>query len=85
MAMFGSSWFEDSKEVGPMSHWNEEEEVLPIENIDYNLCHKLRKNTGMGLMDCKKCLIDYDWDYEQAFKNYHKYQRPNALIHYSNE
>lgn len=34
---------------------------------------KLRKETGLGLLTCKKCLKDYDWNFEEALANNHKY------------
>lgn len=37
------------------------------------LIFKLRKETGLGLMYCRRCLIDYYWDYDMAKKNYKKY------------
>lgn len=38
-----------------------------------NLIFKLRKETGLGVMDCKRCLMDYNWDYNIAKANYKKY------------
>jgi hypothetical protein len=34
-----------------------------------DLIYKLRNETGVGMMYCKKCLIDYNWDYKALFNN----------------
>ena len=44
-----------------------------IAEIQKEKCFKLRLKTGLGLMSCKECLIDNDWDLEEAEKNHMKY------------
>ena len=46
---------------------------LIIEKIRKEKCFDLRARTGMGLMTCKRCLEDNDWDLEEAEKNHRKY------------
>lgn len=50
-----------------------------------DLCFQLRTKTGLGLMSCKKCLQDNDWNLNKAFKNSLKYQWDGRLIHVSND
>ena len=34
----------------------------------------------MGLMSCKKCLSDYNWDLNEAYKHYSDYKWDGRLI-----
>ena len=43
------------------------------------LCYKLRVETGLGLMVCKKCLIANNWNYDEAKKNYRQFQWDSKL------
>ncbi len=43
------------------------------------LCYKLRIETGLGIMTCKKCLIAYNWNYDDAKKNYRQFQWDGKL------
>ena len=43
------------------------------------LLHKLRLETGLGLMACSKCLIENKWNYIEAKKNYKKFQWDGKL------
>lgn len=52
---------------------------LIIEKIRKEKCFDLRARTGMGLMTCKRCLEDNDWDLEEAEKNHIKY-KTNKII-----
>ena len=36
-----------------------------------NLIIRLNKETGRPTLFCKKCLIRYNWNYEDALKNHH--------------
>lgn len=44
-------------------------------NTQKELCFKLRAETGIGLMDCKKCLETNNWNYDNAKKNYRNFIR----------
>ena len=52
---------------------------LIIKKIQKEKCFDLRAKTGMGLMTCKRCLEDNDWDLEEAEKNHIKY-KTNKII-----
>ena len=52
---------------------------LIIGKIRKEKCFDLRAKTGMGLMTCKRCLEDNDWDLEKAEKNHIKY-KTNKII-----
>ena len=52
---------------------------LIIKEIQKEKCFDLRAKTGMGLMTCKRCLEDNDWDLEEAEKNHIKY-KTNKII-----
>ena len=38
-----------------------------------HLCYKLREETGLGLVACKRCLIASEWNYEIAKRDYKHY------------
>jgi translation elongation factor EF-Ts len=44
-----------------------------------NLCFKLRSETGLGIMACKRCLIEYDWNYDEAKHNHKRFRWDGAL------
>ena len=60
--------------------------VEPINELNdvqqKELCFKLRSETGLGVMTCKKCLIDNNWDYDKAKENYKKYLGIKKFIDY---
>jgi len=56
---------------------NKVEKILIDEQNE--LCYKLRIETGLGLMACKKCLIKHNWNYDEAKKNYKDYQWDGKL------
>ena len=56
------------------------EYVFISEEAILELVLKLRRETGMGMMTCRKCLSDYDWDYDEALANYLKYKWDGKLI-----
>lgn len=68
MAMFGSSWNEDDKPIGPMSHWLEDEE------IDYD--------GPLELRSIKEIVDDDNDDFDKrvgpmsswSLKNYNKHK-----------
>lgn len=37
-----------------------------MESYEKKLCIKMRKETGMGLMDCKGALNRFDYDFDKA-------------------
>lgn len=43
------------------------------------ICFKLRSMTGLGLLSCRKCLEEYNFDLEKAFNNNIKYQWNGVL------
>lgn len=43
------------------------------------LCFKLRIETGLGIMACKKCLDANSWNYDEAKKNYRQFQWDGKL------
>jgi translation elongation factor EF-Ts len=48
-----------------------------------NLVKELREKTGYGMMDCKKALIESDWDMDKAkewLDERHKYSDLTRLI-----
>jgi len=38
------------------------------------LCFKLRIETGLPLMKCKKCLVANNWNYDEAKNNYRQFK-----------
>ena len=44
------------------------------------LLHKLRKETGMALMDCKRCFEDNEWDFDRALADHKRYRWDGRLI-----
>lgn len=50
-----------------------------MKNINLNkeqieLCRKLRRETGLHLMVCKKCLEKNNWNYNNAKINYKQFE-----------
>jgi translation elongation factor EF-Ts len=42
------------------------------EKLKLSLIMKLRKKTGIGMCDSRNQLIKYDWDFDEAYKNWRK-------------
>ena len=52
---------------------------MKLTETQKQLCYKLRNETGLALMYCKRCLIDNHWNYELAKTNYKEYDQPRIL------
>ena len=54
-------------------------EKMKLTEEQKQLCYKLRNETGLAIMYCKRCLIDNDWNYELAKASYKKYDQLHIL------
>lgn len=48
------------------------------------ICKQLRDETGLGMMDCKRTLVEFDWNYEKAYSyiNEHPEEIPYGFVDY---
>lgn len=50
-----------------------------FEDLKNELCYSLRREIGLDIMACKKCLAAHNWNYDDAKKNYRKFQWDGKL------
>lgn len=57
MALFGSSWDEEDREVGPLSHWLEDEDQNEMEEADFSLFSRWKEKPSVSIdRKGRKCI-----------------------------
>lgn len=55
-----------------------------VKYLQRQLMDELRRQTGMGLMDCKMVLTEHDWDFKASWAYYasgqYRKDRPHTLL-----
>ena len=48
---------------------------------EISIINELRRYSGIGMMECEKCLRDNNWDYQLAKQSIHKYHKTRTINH----